>query len=202
MGMKKAILFRVVLVLVAMIAFGWLPQPVLAQRGGHGGGGGGFHGGGGGFHAGGGGGFHGGGGFYAGSGHSGYGGGHYYGGYRGGYYGGRDYYGSRGGYGWGGRGWGYGRGGTYWGPDTVTDGAGDGELASVGRTGVGDIRRMATTTTRGITHPTHIILTLTIPIRILTTGSTILHRQIPTHGPSPTGRFPSNPGDPSHREKT
>ena len=86
--------------------------------------------------------------------------------------------------------------------DTVTDGAGDGELASVGRTGVGDIRRMATTTTRGITHPTHIILTLTIPIRILTTGSTILHRQIPTHGPSPTGRFPSNPGDPSHREKT
>jgi hypothetical protein len=86
--------------------------------------------------------------------------------------------------------------------DTVTDGAGDGDLASVGRTGVGDIRRMATTTTHGITHPTLIILTRTIPIRILTTGSTILHRQIPTHGPSPTKRFPSNPGDPSHREKT
>jgi hypothetical protein len=107
--MKKAILFRLVFVLVAMIALGWLPQPVLAQHGGHGGGGGGFHGGGGGFH-GGAGGFHSGGGFYAGS-HSGYGGGHYYGGYRGGYYGGRSYYGGRGGYGWG-----YGRGGRYWGP--------------------------------------------------------------------------------------
>jgi hypothetical protein len=103
--MKKAVLFRVVFVLVAMIALSWLPQPVLAQHGGHGGGGG-FHGGGGGgFHGGGGGGFHGGAGFYAG--HSGYGGGHYYGGYRGGYYGGR------GSYGWGGRG--YGWGGRYWG---------------------------------------------------------------------------------------
>ena len=111
--MKKAVLFRLVFVLVAMIALGWLPQPVLAQRGGHGGGGGGFHGGGGGgggFHGGGGGGgFHGGGGFYAGV-HSGYGGGHYYSGYRGGYYGAGGYYGGRGGYGWG-----YGRGGRYWG---------------------------------------------------------------------------------------
>jgi hypothetical protein len=86
--MKKAILFRLVFVLVAMIALGWLPQPVLAQHGGHGGGGGGFHGGGGGGFHGGGGSFHSAGGFYAG-GHSGYGGGHYYGGYRGGYYGGR-----------------------------------------------------------------------------------------------------------------
>jgi hypothetical protein len=106
--MKKAVLFRVVFVFVAMIALGWLPQPVLAQHGGHGGAGGGFHGGGGGGFHGGGGSFHSGRGFYAG-GHSGYGGGHYYGGYRGGYYGGR------GGYGWAGRGWAYGRGGRYWG---------------------------------------------------------------------------------------
>jgi len=104
--MKKAILFRVVIVLVAMIALGWLPQSALAQRGGHGGGGG-FHGGGGGgFHGGGGGGFHGGGGFSGGS-RSAFVGGRSYGGYRGGYYGGR------GGYGWGGRG--YGWGGGYWG---------------------------------------------------------------------------------------
>jgi hypothetical protein len=56
--------------------------------------------------------------------------------------------------------------------DTVTDGAGD--LASGGRIGVGDIR-MATTTARGITRPTLIII-LTPTIRILTTGTTILHR--------------------------
>jgi hypothetical protein len=105
--MRKFILLRVVFVLVALIALIWLPQPVLAQHGGHGGGGG-FHGGGGGgFHGGGGGGFHGGGGFYGG-GHSGYGGGHSFGGYRGG-----GYYGGRGGYGWGGRG--YGWGGRHWG---------------------------------------------------------------------------------------
>jgi hypothetical protein len=82
--------------------------------------------------------------------------------------------------------------------DTVTDG--DGGLASVGRTGVGGIR-MATTTTRGITAPTLIILTRIIRIRILTTGMTMkLHRQIPTHSPSPTRTLPSNPGDPRHRE--
>jgi hypothetical protein len=81
--------------------------------------------------------------------------------------------------------------------DTVTDGAGDGDLASGGRTGVGDIR-MATTTTRGITRPTLIILIRTI--RILTTGATILHRQILTHGPSPTRTDPPDPGDPRHRE--
>ena len=61
--MKKAILFRV-FVLVAMIALIWLPQPVLAQHGG--------------------GGFHGGGSFY--------GGGHSFGGYGGGYYGGHSGY--------------------------------------------------------------------------------------------------------------
>jgi hypothetical protein len=110
--MKKAMLFRVAVVLVAMIALGWLPEAALAQRGGHGGGGG-FHGGGGGgFHGGGGGGFHGGGGFYGG-GHSRFNGGRSYGGFRGGYYGGRGYVGGRGGYGWGGRG--YGWGGRYWG---------------------------------------------------------------------------------------
>jgi hypothetical protein len=85
--------------------------------------------------------------------------------------------------------------------DTVTDGAGVGDLASGGRIGVGDIR-MATTTTRGTTHPTLIILTRTIPIRILTTGTTILHRQLLTHRPSPTRKFPSNPGDSRQREKT
>jgi hypothetical protein len=58
------------------------------------------------------------------------------------------------------------------GEDTVTDGAGDGDLASGGRIGVGDIR-MATTA-RGITRQTLIILTRTI--RILTTGTTTLHR--------------------------
>ena len=81
--------------------------------------------------------------------------------------------------------------------DTVTDG--DGGLASGGRIGAGDIR-MATTTARGITRPTLIILTLTI--RILTTGTTILHGQILTHRPSPPRKFPSNPGAPRHREKT
>jgi hypothetical protein len=79
--------------------------------------------------------------------------------------------------------------------DTATDG--DGGLASGGRIGVGDIRT-ATTTTRGITRPTLIILTRTI--RILTTGATILHRQILTHGPSPTRTDPPDPGDPRHRE--
>jgi len=107
--MKKAILFRIVLVLVALIALSGLPRQALAQRGGHGGGGG-FHGGGGGaFHGGGGGGFHGGGGLYGG-GRSAYAGGHSFGGYRGG-----GYYGGRGGYGWGGRGLGWGGGGYGWG---------------------------------------------------------------------------------------
>jgi len=104
--MKKAILFRVVFVLVAMIGLSGLPQPVLAQHGGHGGGG--FHGGGG-LHGGGGGGFHGGGGF-SGGGHFGYGGGHSSGGYHGG-----GYYGGHGGFAWGGRGHGWGQRGYGWG---------------------------------------------------------------------------------------
>jgi hypothetical protein len=83
------------------------------------------------------------------------------------------------------------------GEDTVTDGAGDGDLGSGGRIGVGDIR-MATTTARGITRQTLIILTRTI--RMLTTGTTTLHRQIPTRGPSPTRTDPQDPGDPRHRE--
>jgi hypothetical protein len=82
--------------------------------------------------------------------------------------------------------------------DTVMDGAGDGDLALGGRIGVGDTR-MATTTARGITRPTLIII-LTPTIRILTTGTTILHPQIPTHGPSPTRTDPQNPGNPRHRE--
>ena len=86
--------------------------------------------------------------------------------------------------------------------DTVTDG----DLALGGRIGDGDIR-IPTTTTRGITLPTLIILTRptalrTIPrsILILTTGTTILHRQIPTHVPSPTRTAPQAPGDPWYRE--
>jgi hypothetical protein len=94
--------------------------------------------------------------------------------------------------------------------DTVTDGAADGDLALGGRIGVGDGGiRMPPAAARGITRPTSIILTRTtvlgaIPraIRILTTGTTILHRQIqiPTHGPSPTGTDPQNPGDPRYLE--
>jgi len=106
--MKKDILFRVVFVLVAMIALSWLPQPVLAQHGGHGGGGS-HGGGGGGLHGGGGGGFHGSRSF-SGGGHFGYGGGHSSGGYHGG-----GYYGGHGGYGWGGRGYGWGQRGYGWG---------------------------------------------------------------------------------------
>jgi hypothetical protein len=103
--MKKAILFRVVIVLAAMIALSWLPQTALAQRGGGHGGGGGFHGGGGGgFHGGGGGAFRGGGGF-SGGGRSGFGGGRSLGGFRGG-----GFNRGRGGFGWGGRGWGRGFG--------------------------------------------------------------------------------------------
>jgi len=79
--------------------------------------------------------------------------------------------------------------------DTVTDGAGD--LASGGRMGVGDIR-MATTTARDITRPTLLILTCTIPV--LTTGTTIFHPQIPTHGLSPTRMDPQDHGAPRHRE--
>jgi len=84
------ILFATLVIALIM----WAPQNVLAQRGGHGGGGGGFHGGGGmAFHGGGGGGgWHGGGGSWHGG---------------GGYYHGGGYYGHGGGYGWGGGYWGY-----------------------------------------------------------------------------------------------
>jgi hypothetical protein len=88
--------------------------------------------------------------------------------------------------------------------DTVMDG--DGDLASGGRIGDGDIR-MAMATARGITRPTLIILTRTTilqtirrVIRIRTTVTTILHWRIPTRGPSPTRTDPQDPGDPRHRE--
>jgi len=90
--------------------------------------------------------------------------------------------------------------------DTATDGVG--ELALVGRIGVGDGDiRMAPTTTRDITRRDLIILTRptvlrAIPraIRILATGTTILHRQIPTHGHSLTRTDPQDTGRHRHRE--
>ena len=107
--MSKSGLIKIFCVVAVLIALGFLPVPVFAQRGGgHGGGGGGFHGGGGGgFHGsasvrGGGGGFRGGGAVRGGRGRSAYGGGRYSGRYGGG-----------GRYGWGG-GY-YGRGGRHWG---------------------------------------------------------------------------------------
>jgi len=89
--------------------------------------------------------------------------------------------------------------------DTVTGGAGD--LASGGRIGDGDIR-MATATARGITtrltlmvltHPT-VLRTIPRTIRILTTGTTILRRQVPVHDPRPTRTDPQDPGDPRYRQ--
>ncbi len=118
----KALGFAILLAFVACA-----PESALAQRGGHGGGGG-FHGGGGaGFH-GGSGGYHGGGGYYGGNHGGGYYGGYhggggyyasgYHGGWRGGYYGG-GYWGYPA-FGWGwGSGWGFGISvgwGSYW-PD-------------------------------------------------------------------------------------
>ena len=90
--------------------------------------------------------------------------------------------------------------------DTVMDGAG--ELALDGRIGVGDGDiRMALTTALGITRLALIILTRTTVLRtiprailILTTGTAILHRQIPTHGPCPTRTDPQDPGDHRYRE--
>jgi hypothetical protein len=87
--------------------------------------------------------------------------------------------------------------------DTVTDGAGD--LALGGRIGVGAIR-MAITTIRGIPRLTLIILTRTVlrtiprAIRILTTGTTMFQRQIPTRDPCPTRTDPQDPGDHQYRE--
>jgi hypothetical protein len=107
--MRKGTLIKMLCALIASIPLVCLPTLVLAQHGGHGGGGG--------FHGGGGGGFHGGSGFY--------GGGHSYGGYHGGGYGWHGGYGGwHGGY-WGypryGYGYGYGWGfsigfgwGSYW----------------------------------------------------------------------------------------
>ncbi|HSZ00608.1 MAG TPA: hypothetical protein VK788_14010 [Terriglobales bacterium] len=92
--MKTLTLLRVLCVTVAMILLCGASSSVLAQRGGHGGGGG--------FHAG------------AGGGHYGYGGG-YYGGYHGGGYGWHGGYGWNGGYGWRGGYWGYPRYGYGWG---------------------------------------------------------------------------------------
>ena len=138
--MGKRSFLKVLCAVVVSLALGLTTEPLLAQRGGHGGGGfhggggGGFHGGGGGFH-GGGGGFHGGGGGFHGGG-GGYGGFHGGGGY-GGFHGGATYGGgyrgatgfrsvghgpvyggyrssSAGFYGGRGYGWGYG-GGSGWG---------------------------------------------------------------------------------------
>ena len=85
--MRKGTLIRMLCALIASVPLVCLPTLVLAQHGGHGGGGG--------FHGGGGGGFHGGSGFYGGGGHS-------YGGYHGGSYGWHGGYG-----GWHGGYWGY-----------------------------------------------------------------------------------------------
>ena len=202
--MKKTILFRVGIVLVAVIALSWLPQSALAQRGGGhgGGGGGGFHGGGGGgFHGGSAAAFHGGGGFSGGV-HSAYVGGRGYAGYHGGYYGGRGYYGGyHGGYGWGGRAAGIGA------EDTVTvDGAG--ELALAGRIGDGDMDiPMAITTAPGITGLDLITITLPTVLRAILglSGSRQRERQssteqIPTHGLSLTRTDPQDTGRHRHRE--
>jgi hypothetical protein len=87
--------------------------------------------------------------------------------------------------------------------DLVTDGAGD--LALGGRIMVGAIRMAITA--RGITRPTLILITRSMVLRtiprarlILTTGTTVLHRRIPMHGPDPTGTDLQAPGDPRYRE--
>jgi hypothetical protein len=87
------------------------------------------------------------------------------------------------------------------GAEDMADGVGD--LVLGGRIGAGDGDiRIPTTTAPGITRLALIILTRTtvlrtIPraIRILTTGTAILRRQTPTHGPGPTRTDPQNPGD-------
>ena len=91
--------------------------------------------------------------------------------------------------------------------DTVTDGDGDLDLALGGRIGVGDGDIRMATTARGTTRPILITLTRTtvlrtIPpgIRILTTGTTILHRQVPRFGLSPTRTDPQDPGDLRYQE--
>jgi hypothetical protein len=88
--------------------------------------------------------------------------------------------------------------------DMVTDGVG--ELASGGRIGVGEDGDIRMPTIAPGTRLALIILTRTtvlrtIPraIRILTTGTAILHREIPTHGPCPTRTDRQNPGDHRYR---
>jgi hypothetical protein len=115
--MHKSSFLKVLCATVVSLALGLTAEPLLAQRGGHGGGGGGgFHGGGyGGFHGGGGyGGFRGGASGFRSAVH-----GPSYGGYRSGGYGSGGYYGGHGngwGYGGHGNGWGYGGGRGYgWG---------------------------------------------------------------------------------------
>jgi len=87
------------------------------------------------------------------------------------------------------------------------DGDGDLDLALGGRIGVGDGDIRMATTARGTTRPILIILTLTtalrtIPpgMRILTTGTTILHRQIPGCGPNLTRTDQQDPGDLRYQE--
>jgi hypothetical protein len=89
--------------------------------------------------------------------------------------------------------------------DSVSEEDGGLDLALGGRVGDGDIR-MATTA-RGTTRPILITLTRTtvlrtIPqgIRILTMGTTILHRQIPRFGLSPTRTDPQDLGDLRYQE--
>ena len=50
--MKNSVLLKALCLTVLLAIVAWSPEPVFAQRGGHGGGGG-FHGGGGGYHGGG-----------------------------------------------------------------------------------------------------------------------------------------------------
>ncbi len=91
--------------------------------------------------------------------------------------------------------------------DTVTAGA-DGESASAGRIGDGDMDiPMAITTAPGITGLDLIILTRPtvlrgIPraLRIKATGTAILNRQIPTHGRSLTRTDPQDMGRRRNRE--
>jgi len=97
--MNKTIVLRVLCAAIVFVTLVWAPAPVLAQRGGHAGGGG-FHGGGGGFHGGGGG--------YNASGYYGSRGG--FNGWRGGGWGWQG-----GGWGWRGGGWGWRGGGWGWG---------------------------------------------------------------------------------------
>ena len=92
--------------------------------------------------------------------------------------------------------------------DSVSEEDGGLDLALGGRIGVGDGDIRMATTARGTTRPILIILTRTtvlrtIPllgIQILTMGTTILHRQIPTFGLSPTRTDPQDPGDHRYRE--